>query len=58
METLDLQVTYVDAIDLNELPLIHTLIEDEIVPRHIYIYKMESKNENQFQINNVFFFFF
>ena len=49
MEILDLQVTFVDAIDLNEFQIIHKLIDDEIVLIHIYICKMDSKNKHKFK---------
>ncbi len=56
MVILDLQVTFVDAIDLNEFLLIHKLIDDEIVLIHIYKCKMASKNGNRFQNDECFFF--
>jgi hypothetical protein len=48
MEILDFQVTFVDAIDLNVFQIIRRLIDDEIVPIHIHICKMHSKNKNKF----------
>jgi len=45
MVILDLPVAFLDAIDLNGFQIKHKLIDDEIVPKHTYICRMDSKNE-------------